>query len=263
MKFIEVASSALMASVLFLSGCSVGASDGNSSSGPDLTGNWQFIGIDDFFHAVKVGGLAGSLVSQGNSITGVLHGTGCVAATQDIAFSGTEDAKGNVTLTSTNLQDNIATISGTASITPGGIFFQSTLQITGSGPCAMSQPYPVFTGRQYPPLNGNFGATLTSSSSATVTLTASLTAAATNADGEIPETGTLTLAAANCSSTYSFTGFALGASLEGTLAGSSGSITVPAFSGHLSGLEPSAVVTLTSPTGSCAAGSFTGTLMAK
>ncbi len=264
MRFIAVASSAIITSVLLLSGCAVsGSSNGKSSPGPDLTGNWQFVAIDDFFHAVKIGGLSGSLVSQGNNITGVLHGSGCVAASQDIAFSGTEDDKGNVTLTSTNLPDNVATIAGTVSITPGGMYFQSTLTVTGSGPCAMSQPYMVFTGTQYQPLNGNFAATLTSSGSATATLAASFTAAATNADGEIPETGTLTLATASCSSTYSFTGFALGASLEGTLASSSGSTSVPIFSGQLSGLASSALVTLTTPSGSCAAGSFTGTLMAK
>ncbi len=260
MKFVVAMSAGLLASTLFFSGCSVPAT-GNLQPGKDVTGNWQFIPIDDFMHDDKLGALAGSLISQGNNVTGVLHGTGCVAATQDITFAGTVDAKGNLALTSTNLPENVATITGSVSITPGGMLIESSLTVSGTGACAMP-PYLDFVGTEYPPLNGSFAASLTSSSGATATLMAQLTAATANSDGQIPETGTFTLAGASCSSTFSFTGVAVGSSLEGTFSSTSGS-AVPTFSGQLSGGPPAANVSLVVPSGTCSAGSFTGTLLGK
>lgn len=262
MSLIPHASLALACCALFISGCSTSPTSNQLTPGPDVTGNWQFAPVNNAAQADTVGSLAGSLVSQGASVTAVLHGSGCVAPTQDITFSGTDDSKGNLTLTSTNLANNVATITGTVSITPGGMFIDSSLVVTGSGPCTMSS-YPNFNGTQYSALAGTYTANLTSASSGTATLTANLTTSATNADGEVPEIGTLTIANTTCSSTYSFAGYALGGSLQGTLSTNGGPASGATFAGKLSDLAPGAAVTLTSPNGSCAAGSFTGSLIAQ
>jgi hypothetical protein len=262
MTFIQQTSLALACCALLISGCSASPASNQPTPGLDVTGNWQFAPANNATQADTIGSLAGSLVSQGSSVTAVLHGSGCVAPTQDITFSGTDDEKGNLTLTSTNLANNVATITGTVSITPGGMLIDSSLVITGSGACAMSS-YPNFNGTAYSPLDGKFNANLTSADGATATLMADLTAGTTNADGQVPETGTLAIVNSACSSTYSFTGFALGGSLQGTLATGSGPASGVTFAGQLSHLEPGAGVALTNPNGSCAAGSFTGTLIAQ
>jgi hypothetical protein len=255
-KLIAVTSSALFAGALFFSGCSVPAS-GNITSDRVLTGNWQFIPIDDFYHNDILGGLAGSLSSQGNSITGIFRSSGgCVSPTQDIHFTGTEDAKGNLTLTSTNLPDNQATISGSIQEFPSETDIASSLVVTGSGPCAMA-PYPGYMGIEDPPLSGTYTANLTSSSGATATLTANLVVAAVNSDGEFPETGTLTLTTSGCSATFSLNGVMTGSSLQATLTPASGSANGATFS------DSGSTVTINNPGTGCASGSFTGTLLSK
>ncbi len=255
MSFISRTSLALTSCALLLSGCAVPAVKTSQSTQTlqGVTSNWQFIPIDDFYHMDKLGGLAGALATQGTNVTAVSHGSGCVDPSTDIMFSGTEDAKGDLTLTSTNLPNNVATITGPAQTLTSGVYIQSGLTVTGSGPCTSS--WPIFPGNQYQPLNGGYTANLKNSNSATATLTANFTAGATNADGEIPETGTLTLATLTCSSSFSFTGTALGANLQGTLSTSAGSANGVTLSVLLNG-----AVSIASPSGSCAAGSFSGTL---
>jgi hypothetical protein len=256
MRFISLTSFALAASSLLMSGCSVPTTT-SGLPGPSVTGNWLFIPIDDFFHNDKLGDLVGSLSNQDNSITGILRSSGgCVSPTQDISFSGTEDAKGNLTLTSTNLPDNLATITGTVQTFSASSDIESTLTVTGTGPCTMP-PYLNFSGTEIPPLNGSYSANLTSTAGATSTLTANLTAAAANSDGQFPETGTLTLTASSCSTTFSLNGVMTGDSLQGTLTPASGPANGATFS------YSAAQVTLSNPGTGCAAGTFTGTLLAK
>ena len=259
MSFDSRFSLALTTCALLISGCSVPVvktSQSTTQAAQGTSANWQFTPIDDFTHNDRLGPLAGSLVTGGTNVTGVLHGSGCVASTQDIAFSGTLDAQGNLTLTSTNLANNVATISGTMQNYPSGAGIVSSLTVTGSGPCSMS-PFLNFQGSEVPPLSGSYTANLTSASGATATLTGNFAVGETNADGEIPETGTFTLTTPTCSSSFSFTGTALGISLQGTLTSTSSS-SQPTLSGQIAG--SSASVTVVSPSGACAAGSFTGTL---
>ena len=256
MRSLSLVCVAISGGAFLLAGCALPATSNVSSTikSQGVTSNWQFVAIDDFYHNDILGGLAGSLSIQGNNVTGIFRSSGgCVSPTLDINFTGTEDAKGNLTLTSTNLPNNQATISGPIQTFPSSTDIASSLVVTGSGPCAMA-PYLNYLGTQYPPLNGAYTAKLTSSTGATATLTANLVAAAVNSDGQFPETGTATLTTSSCAASFSLNGVMTGSSLQATLTPASGPANGATFSGSAS------AVTINNPGNGCGSGSFTGSL---
>src|ERR1017187_5016159 len=130
----------IAAAVSLLLGCAASNSGTIVYSTSDFTGDWGF-GITDppGPGPFAITELNGALSGSGQSITGVFraaNGTGCVSPTFDIAFTGSQDAAGDLTLTSTNLPGNVATIAvkGTA-FAEGNTFIFGSLVITGSGPC--------------------------------------------------------------------------------------------------------------------------------
>jgi len=261
MKRISLLFFALAAAAPLLSGCNAmtTATTTTTSTTPTLTGNWEF---NTLYPGPAPQNIiyVGALTSQGTAISGVLRTNTCFAANQDIAFAGSLDAKGNLTLTSTNLSGNVVTLTATLGSTIGTLASgPGTLAITGSTPCA-----PVTAsiyGNQFAPLTGTFTGTMTSTSSATVTAAATLTQSTTaNSDGLFSESGTLNISAgAGCGDTFPVSGFFAGSPFSATLTSNSGPPATATFSAGVPyGNTVSASVTIVS-TG-CAAGSFAGNL---
>jgi hypothetical protein len=228
----------------------------SSYSTQDLTGNWVFTTL--YPGAIPQNIVyTGALSGQGANVTAVLRSNRCFAATQDIDFTGSEDAMQNLTLTSTNLPNNVVTI--TAALAEGNNPSAATLLVTGSGAC--SAPVISLSDFQIPSATGNYSGSITSSLGATASFTASLTQGAANADGQFPLTGTLTVTSATCTSTYPVATVFSGSPFTANLVSTTGPPSTadftagPAVSNNVALLGLSNTVI----TG-CNAGSFTGSL---
>jgi hypothetical protein len=226
---------------------------------PAVTGNWEF---NTLYPGPAPQNIiyVGALTTQGTAISGVLRTNTCFAANQDIAFTGSLDAKGNLSLTSSNLSGNVVAITATLGTSTGTLASgPGTLAITGATPCA-----PITAsiyGNQFALLTGTFAGTMASTSSATVTATATLTQSTTaNSDGLFTESGTLNISAgAGCGNTFPVSGFFAGSPFSATLTSNSGPPATATFNvGVPYGNTVSASVNIVS-TG-CAAGSFAGNL---
>jgi hypothetical protein len=196
-------------------------SSSNSYATLDVTGNWQFGPIDAFMGPYPLISFTGALAGQGEDITATFHGSGtCVSPTQDITFTGSEDASGNLVLTSTNLPNNAATLSGvinTAGVAP---YAGAALAVTGSGPCITSAP--MLVGSEFPPATGTYAGTLQTNSGPTATFTANLTQTPANLDGQFPLSGAITVAGATCSNTFPISIVFSGAQFAASLTSTSG-----------------------------------------
>jgi hypothetical protein len=260
MKRISLLVFPLAVATLLLSGCNAmttSSSVSTSTTNTDLTGNWEFTTLYPGIFPINII-YTGALSGQSTSITGVLRTNTCFAATQDITVTGSEDTKGNLTLTSTNLPNNVVTLTAamaTSTGTPGS--GPGTLTITGSTPCA-----PVTAsiyGNQFAPLTGTFAGTLTSTSSTAVTATAVLTQSAANADGLFTESGTITIAGTGCTNTFSVTGLFAGTPFSANLTSASGPPATATFSAGVPyGSSVSSSIAIVSS--GCTAGSFAGNL---
>jgi hypothetical protein len=250
-----------LAFIALLSGCSTSNSPSSTATTPPaLTSNWEFNTLYPGpvpQNILYVGALSG----QGTGITGVLRTNTCFSANQDIAFTGNEDTKGNLTLTSTNLPNNVVAI--TAAVTPANSAVASglgTLTITGSAPCA-----PVtasIAGNGFAPLTGTFAGTLSSTSSATVTATASLTqSASANADGLFAESGTITITGTGCTNTFPFSNFFAGTPFTANATAASGPAATATLSiGVPSGTPGTVATSIAIVSTGCTVGSFAGSL---
>jgi hypothetical protein len=251
---------------LALTGCAALLNSflGSSGTPANVTGNWSFAIDPGTSAAQTLPALIGALAGQGSNVTGTLHGANCIAATQDIDFTGSQTNSGTLTLTSTNLPSNLATLTVTTSTLAGITTASGTLAITGNGPCAMASTSVI--GGLFQHYTGTYTGTLTSATNVPATVTATLTQADANADGEFPETGTVNLSTTTCTDTFSVAGYILGPTLTTTLANQA---NTPAATGFALGiLTPTAStldltqgLTVVSPT--CNPGTFSGTLNKK
>ena len=255
----------IAAAVSFLLGCAASDSGKVVNSTSDFTGNWGF-GISDPAGPFTIYSLTGALSGKGANITGTFRATstGCVSPTQDIAFTGSQTADGTLTLTSTNLPNNVATISsignGLMPLTNQSALFFGALVVTGSGPCAMGGI--VLEGEEFAPLTGTYIGPITSTSGTTANFTATLAQAAANSDGQFPESGTITVAGATCANVFSLTGLVAGSALTATLTPVSGpSATATLTTGPPYGETTNSLSFSMTITGSgCNAGIYSGTL---
>jgi hypothetical protein len=261
---------AFAAAASLLAGCTVTnnsafATQDSSYSTQDLTGNWQ-VGISDppYPGPYPITSFTGAISGSGQNITAVFRatGTGCVSPTQDITFSGSQLANGALTLTSTNLPNNVAAISTLAAIPQfpnQPVLFVGGLAVTGSGPCTMGGI--ALRGQEFSPLIGTFAGPITSTSAATSNFTAVLTQAQANSDGQFPETGTIIVTGSTCTNVLSLAGLVAGPNVTATLTPTSG----PAASATLTmgplynGTATISVGITITGTG-CNAGTFNGSL---
>ncbi len=251
-----------------LTGCNpMGTSTATSYATQDFTGNWQMsISDPPYPGPYPIASLEGAMAGQGQNITAVFRatGTGCVSSTFDVAFAGSQTADGNLTLNSTNLPNNVATITATPSgvmpLTNGIAPFLGGLVVSGSGPCATGGI--ALRGEEIAPLSGSFIGSLTSLSGVASTFTVALTQSAANSDGQFPESGTITVAGSGCTNVFSLTGMVTGLTLTATLAPTSGPpatatlLTGPPYGDTTAPLAFSITITGTG----CNAGTFTGSL---
>ena len=254
---------AIAASLLF--GCNLGGSNSTTYATQDFTGNW-YLTISDPAGPYTITSFTGAMTGQGQNITAVFRATstGCVSSTFDIAFAGSQTADGKLTLNSTNLPNNVATITATSSgvipFTNGIVPFLGGLVVTGSGPCAMGGI--ALRGEEIAPLTGTFIGSLTSLAGVASTFTVALTQSAANSDGQFPESGTITVAGSGCTNVFSLTGMVTGLTLTATLTPTSGPpatatlLTGPPYGNTTAPLEFSINITGTG----CNASTFTGSL---
>ena len=217
----------IAAAVSLLLGCAASNSSTIVYSTSNFTGDWAF-GITDppGPGPFAITELNGALSGSDQSITGVFraaNGTGgCVSPTFDIAFTGSQDAAGDLTLPSTNLPASLATITvkGTA-LAGGNTFVFGGLVITGSGPCAETSI--ALLGGEVLNVTGTYTGSLTAGLGGTATpFNVNLTEGAANSDGQFPTTGTVTVTGPGCTNVFSLSGLVSGLSLNATLTSTSG-----------------------------------------
>ncbi len=210
-----------------LLGCSVSNSNTTTTvyGTLDFTGDWAF-GITDPPNGGPwaITEFNGALAGSGQHITGIFraaNGTGCVSPTFDIAFTGSQDAAGNLTLTSTNLPGNVATITVKGSaFAAGTTFILGGLVITGSGPCAESSS--ALLGGEIANITGTYSGSLTAGVGGAATpFTVNLTEGAENSDGQFPTTGAVTITGSSCTNVFSLSGLVSGLSLNANLTSTS------------------------------------------
>ncbi len=259
MKRISLLVFPLAVATSLLSGCNAMTTSSSASTSvtPALTGNWEFTTLYPGLYPINII-YTGALSGQSTNITGVLRTNTCFAATQDITVTGSVDAKGNLTLTSNNLPNNVVTITAAIASSTGTLGSgPGTLTITGSTPCA-----PVTAsiyGNQFAPLTGTFAGTLTSTSSTMVTATAALTQSTANADGLFTESGTITITGTGCTNTFPVTGLFAGSPFTTSLTSTSGPPATATFSAGVPyGSSVSSSIAIVSS--GCNAGSFAGNL---
>jgi hypothetical protein len=231
----------------------------------DLTGNLQ-VSISDppYPGPYPISSFTGALSGQGQNITAILRapGTGCVSSTFDIAFAGSQAADGSLVLTSTNLPNNVATISTVANgimpFTNGGAQFLGGLLITGSGPCTMGSI--VLRGEEFAPLTGTYVGSITSTAGASANFSTTFAQASANSDGQFPESGTITVTGSNCTNGFSVTGTIAGPALTAVLTPVSGpSATATLVTGPTYGAT-ALFLTMNIVSTGCNNGIFTGSL---
>jgi hypothetical protein len=228
----------------------------------NLTGNWIFGVSDPPNGAPPLNAFFGALNGQGANITGTFHAVGCVALTQDINFTGSQAADGTLTLTSSNLPNNVATITVNLITLNNLTSGFGSLSITGSGPCAI--PSITLIASEIQSVSGVYTGILSAAAGtpSTTTATASLTQATANSDGQFPVSGTVTIAGATCTNTFSLTGLVAGPSLSATLLSTSGPPATAVVLGPIvPGLnQPSLTLSINILSTGCNTGSFNATL---
>jgi hypothetical protein len=248
----------LALAAFLLAGCGAGNNFGSTAAAaPSLTGNW-------FFTTLYPGNVpanivyAGAISQQSTNVTAILHNS-CFS-NQDIDLSGSEDATGNLTLTSTNLAGNVVTIKGAVTVTGGVIQTSSyAFTVTGSAPCAPLSA--SLSGSQIPSFTGNFAGSLNSTLGTTASFAVDLTQGSANADGQFPLTGTVAVSSSACSVTFPLSIFFSGEGFTANLTSSSGpaSTAVLTATSVVTG-SPSFLSNVDIAITGCNAGTFTGSL---
>jgi hypothetical protein len=234
MRYISLRLLAIVVIASFFAGCSsINHVTAPSSAPPDLTGDWAF-GITALSGPgpLAITELNGALSGGGQNINGVfqaIEGTGCVSPTFDIAFTGSQDSAGDLTLTSTNLPGNVATITikGTEFL-DGNTFGLGDLIITGSGPCAETSS--ALLGGEVLNITGTYTGSLTAGLGGAATpFNVSLAEVGVNTNGQFPVTGTVTVTGPGCTNVFSLSGLVSGLNFNASLTSTSG----PSATGNL------------------------------
>jgi hypothetical protein len=266
MRYISLRLLAIVVIASVLSGCGSGLHPTTSSSTvQNLTGNWFFDTDITPAQAMTspIYAFTGAINSQGANVSAVfraISGT-CISPSQDIVLTGSQAADGTVTLTSTNLPNNVATVTLNFSTLYNLTSGEGTISITGSGPCAISTGLGAY---EVQPVTGAYTGTISAASGfpSTATGTANLTQAAATSDGLFPVTGSITIAGISCSSTFSLTGLITGPNLSATLVSTSGPTATGSVQGTTNAgiFAPSLTLSINILSSGCNNGAFNATL---
>ncbi len=266
MRYIVLRLLAIAIIVSFFTGCGSGIPLTRSSSAtPDLTGNWLFGADIPPAQAISfpIYALTGAINSQDVNVSAVFRALGiCISPSQDIALTGSQSADGSVTLTSTNLPNNVATITLNFTTLYNFVSGHGTISISGSGPCAI--PSTAFSGNEIQSVTGAYTGTISAASGfpSTATGTANLTQEVANSDGLFPVIGSITIAGASCTSTFSYTGLAAGPNISATLASTSGPSATGVVTGTINAgvIGPYLTLSINILSSGCNNGAFNATL---
>jgi hypothetical protein len=266
MRYISLRLLAIVVIASFFTGCSsIHHPAAPSSTVQNLTGNWLFDTDIPPAQAITapVYAFTGAINSQGANVSAVLRALGtCISPSQDIAFTGSQTADGTLTLTSTNLPNNVVTITlnfiTLYNLTSG----QGSISIAGSGPCSI--PSTALFASEIQPVTGAYIGTVSAASGtpSTASATANLTQAAANSDGLFPVTGSIAIAGISCSSTFSLTGLITGPNLSATLVSTSGPTATGSVQGTINAgiFAPSLTLSINILSSGCNNGAFNATL---
>jgi hypothetical protein len=270
----------------FLVGCS--AVNSSPAVYPNVTGNWQFqvqlpaqpIAGPIVFPTNPVEDIFGSLSSSGQSVSAILHATPltfphCVETDIDLAFTGSIDASGDLSLTApivggaATISANLLTLEKITlpdGTTRNGPFFTGTYQVIG-GPCAQASiPLTIFAVSN---ITGTFTGTVSpapfSGSGPNSTITASFVqASAPDADGKYALSGTIT-STGGCNATLRFTSGIVSGSMAQSANFLNNIFTIPpnpplpVFLGSITPATPQPAIIGTFTFGGCGS-SYTGVL---
>ena len=240
-----------------LSGCNPVNAPNSTTSTPGLTGNWEFTTLYPG-SAVPNIVFTGALNQQGTNVTAILRNS-CFG-TQDIDFSGAEDAMGNLTLASTNLASTTVTVTGAVPISGGAIQGANYKFVeTGSAPCAPLTA--TLYGSQYPSFTGNFAGSVNSIYGVPANFAVDLAQGPVNADGQFPLTGTVTVSSSTCTATFPLSLALSGGGFTTNLVSSSGPASTAAFNaGPVLVASPSLLANFFITLTGCNPGTYTGSL---
>jgi hypothetical protein len=161
------------------------------------SGNWQISSTDA--HASQLSSLSGTLVSSGNTISGVLHPNadhGCIAPTQTIAVTGSADAQNNVTLNGANVKGGTLTVTGTVAA-DGKSLTNAAYTVTG-GTCAFSAEAAA-QAQDFSSITGTYAGSFSDPDGQVISITASLTQTpSSDTSGNFQLSGTGTFPANPC-----------------------------------------------------------------
>jgi len=152
--FRRTALAAFLALTAVLTGCSPEGSVYTTDT-VSVAGNWQF--SSSAAAAAKLPSLSGELSGTGNSITAILHSdsaSSCVAPTTAITLTGTTNAQGITTITSSNFPNGALTIAGNLAV-DGKSFTTATYTVSGSTSCAFASPANA-TANDFLPITGTY-----------------------------------------------------------------------------------------------------------
>jgi len=266
MRYIVLCLLAISVIVSFVSGCGSGMHPTTSSTtDQNITGNWFFDTDITPAQAITspIYAFTGAINSQGVNVSAVFRALGgtCISPSQDIALTGSQAADGTVTLISTNLPNNVATVTLSFTTLYDLSNGQGSISITGSGPCAIQST--GLGAYEVQPVTGAYTGTISAASGtpSTATGTANLIQAAANSDGLFPVTGSITIAGASCTSTFSFTGLAAGPNISAILASTSGPTATGVVTGTINAgiYAPSLTLSINILSSGCNDGAFNAT----
>ena len=191
----------------FFAGCGTGNSPQMNAAAANAyiaaAGNWKF--------TTGSTALAGSLTISGSTVTGTLHplASTCAASSDLLPVTGSIDASGLLTITSSNLPTGRLSISGTLAADRHSLTNPS-ITITG-GPCATpanrssnltAHAASTASAQQYQPLTGDYTGTFTDIDGTALAVSATLSQPTTpDANGVYHLTGTATFPNTSCLNT--------------------------------------------------------------
>ena len=156
-----------------------------------VTGNWQF--SSSAAAAAKLPALSGELTGTGASMTGILQSdsaSSCVAPTTAIDVTGSTNAQGITTLTSTGVANGTLTITG-ALAADGKSFTSATYTVAG-GTCAFASAANA-TAADFSPIAGSYTGNFSDPKGQILTISATLSQAPTSdANGNFTLSGSAT-----------------------------------------------------------------------
>jgi hypothetical protein len=201
----KAAASLLFLPLTLLAGCGGNTSANNASTIPVnslQTGNWQ-LGAASAVYAGTSFNISAYISDSNGTVTGVAHvsNSSCYSYSTGVALSGSQDSKGNLTLTSGSISGQILTVTGV--VTGSGV--QISGLYTVSGGCASGDKGTI-GGFVIPDISGTYKGTIVSRTGVQIATTAQIVQTAVDANGFYHFTGSASFTGSPCFTTATLAG---------------------------------------------------------